>query len=109
MVLDFNSMQENILHEFKGGKGDLAAKMISDENGKIMLGRLAPGCSIGLHTHVGNYEAIYIISGTATFLYDDGSEQCPAGCAHYCPEHHSHSFLNNTDTDIIFFAVVPEK
>ena len=109
MIIDFNTMEETVLHHFKGGEGDTVAKMRTDELGKIMLGRLAPGCSIGFHTHDTSSEIIYILRGTAYFLYDDGTEETSAGGCHYCPKGHSHSMINRTDEDLVYFAVVPEQ
>ena len=36
MIIDFKSMQETCIPEFKGGIGDTIAKMHVDELGKIM-------------------------------------------------------------------------
>ena len=29
------------------------------------------------------------------------------GDCHYCPKGHTHSLINNSDEDLVFFAVVP--
>ena len=39
---------------------------------EILRGLLAPGCSIGMHTHKSNSEVIYVLSGTGKMLIDDG-------------------------------------
>ena len=108
MIVDFNGMEETRLAQFKGGAGETIAKMRVDEFGKIMYGRLEPGSSIGFHPHETNSEIIYILSGTADFLYDEGREKASAGECHYCPRGHSHSMINNGSKDLVFFAVVPE-
>lgn len=109
MVIDFDSMEKTVLHEFKGGNKDTVAQMYTDSSGKIMKGRLEPGASIGMHTHENNSEMVYILSGTASFLYDEGTEEVTAGNCHYCPKGHSHSMRNHTEEELIFFAVVPEQ
>lgn len=109
MVIDFDKMEETRLNKFKGGVGDTVSKMRVDELGKIMYGKLEPGCSIGLHKHETNSEIIYILSGTADYIYDDTTEKAVAGQCHYCPKGHSHSMINNGSEDLIFFAVVPEQ
>ena len=109
MIIDFNAMEETILHHFKGGEGDTIARLYTDELGKIMAGMLKPGCSIGLHTHDTSSEVIYILRGKAFFLYDDGTEETAAGGCHYCPKGHSHSMINRSDEDLVYFAVVPEQ
>lgn len=109
MIIDFSGMEETRLPEFKGGKGDMIAKMHTDGLGKILYGRLEPGSTIGFHKHETSSEIIYIVSGKAEFLYDDGSEEVAAGGGHYCPKGHSHSMMNHSDQDLEFFAVVPEQ
>lgn len=109
MIIDFRTMPETVLHHFKGGEGDTLSRMFTNELGKIMLSRLQPGCTIGYHAHETSSEIIYILSGQADFLYDDGTETVPAGGCHYCPKGHSHSMINNSAEDIVFFAVVPEQ
>ena len=109
MIIDFNEIEETRIPQFKGGEGDTISRMHVDELGKIMYGRLEPGCSIGFHKHETSSEIIYILSGKADFLYDDGAEETVAGGCHYCPKGHSHSMINNGTEDLVYFAVVPEQ
>ena len=51
MKIDFNSIEERSIPNFKGGEKALATRMFTDGNGKIMKARLEPGASIGTHTH----------------------------------------------------------
>ena len=69
---------------------------------------LEPGASIGLHTHQGNSEIIYILSGTGKVLYDGAYETLVPGACHYCPEEHEHSLINDGKDELRVFAVVPE-
>ena len=64
MLIDFNTMEEKELEHFKGGEKSFHAKMFTDDSNKIMRGRLEPGASIGLHTHEGNNEIVFILEGT---------------------------------------------
>ena len=41
-------------------------------------------------------------------LIDDTEEILRPGVCHYCPQGHSHSFINEGDQDLVFYAVVPE-
>ena len=109
MVIDFNTIEETRIPEFKGGVGDTVSRMRVDELGKIMYGKLEPGSTIGFHKHESSSENIYILSGKADFLYDDGTEEVSAGQCHYCPKGHSHSMRNYGTDDLVFFAVVPEQ
>ena len=85
MVIDFEKIAEAHLEGFKG-----------------------PGASTGLHVHEGNCEIIYVVSGTATFHYDDAVEEVRQGQVHYCPMNHSHYMENLTDHDLVYLAIVPE-
>lgn len=109
MILDFKQMEETIIPNFKGGEKEIAAKMYVDEKNRIMVSRLIPGATVGLHTHEGSSEVIYILKGSGKVLYDGESYPIEAGQAHYCPEGHEHSLINDTEDDLVFFAVVPQQ
>ena len=51
MLLDFENMEETVIHNFNGGEKDTRAKMYNDENMRILYGVLEPGASIGIHEH----------------------------------------------------------
>ena len=84
MVIDFEKIAEAHLEGFKGGQGKLDTRNYVDDKVKIMYSTLRPGASTGLHTHEGNCEIIYVVSGTATFHYDDTVEEVRQGQVHYC-------------------------
>ena len=110
MKIDFNEIQEVANPQFKGGVGDTMFRTFNDGQNKIMRGRLEPGCSIGFHSHETNSEIIYILSGEARCLYDNGEERLVPGQCHYCPKGHSHSLINASATEpLTFFAIVPEQ
>jgi quercetin dioxygenase-like cupin family protein len=108
MVIDFDRIKEDCIAGFKGGHGELITRNYVDSKCKIMMSRLRPGASSGLHRHEGNCEIVYIISGTATFYYDGEAETVAEGQVHYCPEGHSHYMENNTDKELCYLAIVPE-
>ena len=108
MKIFFDQMEEKVFQSFKGGEGEFHVKMYTDPRAKIMRGRLLPGYSIGLHTHEGNSEMIYILSGTGKVLCDGEYEPLAAGDCHYCSMGHAHSLINDSQGDLCFFAVVPE-
>ena len=107
MVIDFNNIKEEQIMNFKGGEGELDTRNFIDSDNKIMMSRLKPGASSGYHKHEGNCEVVYIVEGEATFSYDDKEEVVKAGQVHYCPDGHSHSMINKTDKDLVYFALVP--
>lgn len=108
MLIHFDQMNDTVLEHFKGGEGTFCPKMFTDDYHKIMRGRLLPHSSIGLHTHVGNSEVIFILSGTGKVLYEGEAIALKAGDCHYCPMGHGHSLINDTDEELTFYAVVSE-
>lgn len=110
MVIDFSNIELSLMPQFKGGEGVTKCRTFFDGTNKIMLGCLEPGCTIGYHCHETSSEMIYILSGQAKVLYDDGEEQLVPGQCHYCPKGHSHSLINGSVTEnLTYFAVVPEQ
>ena len=107
MKIDFKDLELNVAANFKGGEGEYVSRRLVDENNKIMLGTLAPGASIGYHSHNTDSEIMYFLEGEATVLTDAGEEKLLPGQAHYCPMGHSHSLVNRGDRDLKFLAVVP--
>lgn len=109
MIINFDSINEVKLDNFKGGQGYVLAHMYDDENGKIMYATLKKGCSIGYHKHETNSEICYVLSGKATFNYNGNEEVVSKGQVHYCPKGESHSCINNEDEDLIMYCVIPNR
>jgi mannose-6-phosphate isomerase-like protein (cupin superfamily) len=109
MLIDFNKIEETITPHMRGGEKNFAAHIFTDGKNKIMLCKLEPGASIGYHKHETNSETIYVLSGQGKMLVEDGEEHLGAGSCHYCPKGGSHSFINDGQEDLHFFAVVPEQ
>ena len=109
MVIDFKNEQAQEFSNFKGGEKSLLAKMFFDGKNRILHGVLESGATIGLHTHETNSEIIYFLSGRGKVLYDGKYETVEQGMCHYCPKGHSHSLINDSESDLVFFAVVPEQ
>lgn len=107
MIIDFDKIEEVANPQFKGGDGTTFFRTSYDGMNKIMRGRLDVGCSIGYHLHETNSEIIYIISGEARCLTDEGEERLSAGMSQYCPKGHGHGLANaSTSQPLVFFAVV---
>ena len=107
MIIDFENMETQILHNFKGGEKDTEAKMFTDDNNRVMFGKLAPGATIGQHRHEGSREVILIQKGQGKALFEGEYEELKAGDVHYCPEGCQHSLINDSSDDLLYFAVVP--
>ena len=107
MIIDFKNEAPEVLPNFKGGEGDFIAKIHFDGKNKILHGTLPPHATIGLHTHEADSEIIYILRGRGAVLDDGALLPLEAGQCQYCPNGHSHSLINNSEEDLVFFAVVP--
>lgn len=108
MLLDFSAMAVQTISHFKGGEKELSATMYTDDDNRILFGKLEPGASIGMHCHDTGSEIVHILSGEGTAICDEDREALRPGVCHYCPKGHSHSILNTGDEDLLFFAVVPQ-
>lgn len=109
MLIDFEKIPEKAIPNFKGGEKEFRVRMFDDGDNKIMKGRLVPGASIGLHTHDGNCEIVFVLSGKGKMLCDGVFETLSAGSCTYCPNGHEHSLINDGSEDLVFYAVVSEK
>jgi len=109
MIIDFNNIKETVIPKFYNGEKELSAQIHVDEKNKILCGKLVAGASIGVHTHEKGSEIIYILKGTGKVLYDGQYEEVRQGLCHYCPKGHSHSLINDSNDDLLFFAVVAEQ
>lgn len=109
MILNFETIEEQVIPNFKGGEKQFRTRMYTDGACKIMRASLEPGATIGVHTHETNSEIIFMLKGTGVVLYDDTKETLHEGSCHYCPKGHSHSLRNESGEVIEFYAVVPEQ
>ena len=109
MRIEFENMETTVIPHMRGGEKEVSAEMFNDGKCKIMRGRLIPGATIGLHTHETNSETLYIISGKGKMLCDGVYEPLEPGACTYCPKGHEHSLINDSDADLVFFAVIPEQ
>ena len=109
MIIRFDEIEEKVMPAFYGGEGALIANMYVDDKNKILRGKLAVGSSIGLHRHVPTSETIFIVSGKAKAVCDGVEEYLSAGDCHYCPKGSEHTMINIGETDLLFYAVVPQQ
>lgn len=106
MIINFNEIEFSKTTEFLGGKGEFFIRSVKDDLNNIMCDMLAPGASVGYHKHVVDSEIILILKGHGEVKYDNKIEPIKAGQCHYCPKGHSHSLINSSDEEMVFFAVV---
>ena len=109
MLIDYKNMTTTVLKNFNNGEGELHAKLHVDELNKILYGVLPPSSSIGLHTHETSSEIIYILKGNGLIICDGVEEKVCEGSLHYCKKGSNHTFINNSNENIEFIAVVPNQ
>ena len=109
MLLSFQNMEEVVVPHARGGEKELNRKHVDTGDNQIMVGRLEPGATIGVHTHENESETIYYLSGTGRMFYEGKYEPVTAGACHHCPKGHTHGLENTGDEDLIFFAVIPKQ
>lgn len=109
MKIDFEAIVPTDLEAYLGGEGLFQARIYTDGVNKILRGSLKPGASLGLHTHEGNCEIIYVLSGTGKVEYEGEMEALAAGSCHYCPQGKTHRLINDGKEDLEVFAVIPRQ
>ncbi len=108
MLIDFNSMEEHTISHMNGGDGTISAKMFMNSSGKVIVSRIFPGSSIGLHTQGNGNDINFVISGTGKAICDGVEETLTAGTCHYCPKGSSHAIMNTGAEDLVLYTVVQE-
>lgn len=102
-----------------GGAGEFGVETIlgREQLGKagrlFVRGTLKPGHSVGMHSHNGDMEICYFLSGTGLVREDDGREYLVhAGDTEIVPSGHAHEIVCQSETDdLIYIAIViyPEE
>lgn len=98
--------------EIRGGKGAVQTLDLLTEEELMGKGRmfcvmtLEPGCSIGLHDHIGEAEIYYILRGGGAATDDGGAVRVETGDVLYTGDGHNHSILNDGDETLEFLAVI---
>lgn len=105
-------MKDHTEMDFKDGKGAALFRSIltQEEMGNaaraFCITTLPTGSSIGMHSHRGDSETFYILSGTA--LYNDNGNEItlgPGDSAH-CPDGSSHAIRNAGTMPLRFIALI---
>ena len=108
-MITFESIDEAVVPHCRGGEKEFRKRALETGDNTIMLGRLIPGASLGVHTHETESETIYYLSGTGEMYYDGAVEEARPGLCHHCPKGHTHGLKNTGDEDLVFFAVLPKQ
>ena len=102
---------EELINPF-GGKGKLTLDYLLDSTccpesvNMHAIATLEPGSVIGNHTHTGESECYYIISGKAEYNDDGYFRQLSAGDVTFTADGHSHSIKNIGSDNLVFVALI---
>ena len=113
MIKRKDELKVDMHNEFLGGKGTLTNIHFMDKESSSGKGRLfakstlTPGSSIGPHTHKGDFETYYILSGKALVTDNDGlGHRLEAGDVMYTRNGESHSIENCGDVNLEYIAII---
>ena len=108
MILAFDKIPAVSAAAFKGGEGTAEVRKFDDPSmGSVVQLTLPVGASIGLHTHTGNCEVVYVLAGEGRCIDDGETYPIRAGMCHYCPEGHTHSIANTGHAPMVLLGVLP--
>lgn len=108
-VIDFDTLPEKVQDGMRGGKGLAYVRSFNDDLNKVIRVKLAPGSSVGLHTHDDSSEIIMVLEGCGIALFDGRTLTLDEGNIHYCPKGHSHAIINDSKEDLVLCCVVPQQ
>ena len=95
-----------------GGTGHVLIERLLDEkelNGKCRMYAkvtLEPGCSIGYHTHHGESETYYILSGIGEYNDNSILRSVEPGDVTFTPNGWGHGKENTGTEDLVFMALI---
>jgi mannose-6-phosphate isomerase-like protein (cupin superfamily) len=112
MIRKASEMAPEIVVSMRGGRGNAEVLRVLKNDEFHQKGRLfgkitlKPGTSIGLHQHVGDCEAYYILSGEGK-VDDNGTDvYVSAGDLVFTENGESHSIESTGSEDLVFIALV---
>ena len=112
MVRRKQDIRVRTVEKAQGGKGEVIFHdwLLPEEapgHGRVFSKLvLPPGSSIGYHTHEGEFEAYYVVSGEAT-VDDNGTKTIlHAGDMDLCESGAGHSTENNGTEDLVLMALI---
>ena len=107
MHIDFESSGWMEIPRMNGGEGSVFAKMAVTEDTRIVLTRIPPGSSIGLHRQTSGDDVNYVLEGTGKAVCDGKEETLAPGACHVCPKGSEHTIINDGEDDLVLFTTVP--
>ena len=115
MIIKKEEQVRSLVANMRGGEGSVDKREYQfaqmPENAKMFAEiRLEPGCSIGTHRHIGEYEIFFCKEGEIT-VNDNGTEKTMrTGDFGICADGETHGIANRTDkTAAVYAAIIKTK
>lgn len=112
MIRDEKDVRIRKVSNAQGGKGDVFFHdwLLPEEakgHGRVFSKLvIPPGASIAPHRHSGEFEAVYVLDGIATFTDGEEVREVCAGGMNYCKDGDIHGVENRTDKDLVMIALI---
>ena len=106
MIINFNDISQVKVENMRNGEGYVLLNKFNDEQNSIVKITIPQNGSIGLHTHIGDQEIIYVISGKGICTEDGVEKELLQGQANYCGKRKNHTIKNVEEEDLELFAVI---
>lgn len=112
MIKRKQDIQIRTIKEAQNGKGEVFFHDWLTKDEAYGLGRvfsklvIPPGSSIGVHQHLGEFEAFYVLEGQATVTDGEVVAVLNPGEMNLCREGDFHGVENCTDKDLILLALI---
>ena len=96
----------------KGGEGEMiqehlvSAEVLGSAGRLFARATLAPGCSVGSHTHEGDMEICYFLSGHGIVVEDGRETAVSAGDLNLVRSGENHEIRNPGPEDLVYQAAV---
>jgi mannose-6-phosphate isomerase-like protein (cupin superfamily) len=106
MIKTAGQQTVRVSEKLRGGEGavtfhEFLAKQEAFGAGRLFSRSVLPaGASIGEHTHMGEFEVYYVLSGEAEVVDNGRAARLKTGDMHLCPSGECHSLRNPGPDDL---------
>lgn len=112
MIKHLNALRVSVTPHAKGGTGDFINHHILEKDEFCNKGRyyalcrLAPGASVGLHTHLGEMEICHFISGQGSVQANGQTFPVGPGDTNIVLDGQEHAVINTGHEDLVYTALI---
>ncbi len=103
--MTYHSSNVSTAPHYVWGAGCDGWRLLDDSSLSIVQERVPPSAGEVAHFHVKARQFFYVLSGTATMEFEDGTVTFGAGEGLHVPPGTPHRFVNCSDTDVVFLVV----